>query len=113
MKRILFSAYSLDYGGIETALVTLIQHLSTEYDITLVLERKQGIFLNKIPSNVKIIEYKASSNKITLIRKISNFFKQQKFKIKYKNKFDFSASYATYSFPCSFIARWHLGQCRG
>lgn len=105
MKKILFSAYSLDYGGIETALITLIKYLAKEYEITLVLERKQGAFLSEIPENVKIIEYTPSSHKIILLRKAINLFKQIKFKLQYKNKFDFSASYATYSFPCSFVAR--------
>ena len=45
MKKILFAAYSLDLGGIETALVTLINYLAKkQYDITLVLEKKEGIF---------------------------------------------------------------------
>ena len=105
MKKILFASFSLDVGGIETALITLLKNISTKYDITLVLEKKEGIFLKEVPENVKIIEYKPSDNKITIIRKISNFIKQQKFKIKYKNKFDFSACFATYSYPCSFVAR--------
>ena len=38
MKKILFSAYSLDVGGIEKALVILLNKLQQkEYDITLVL----------------------------------------------------------------------------
>ena len=105
MKKILFASYSLDFGGIETALITLLKNISNDYDITLVLEKKKGMFLKDVPKNVKIIEYKASENKIVFIRKLSNFIKQLKFKLKYKNKFDFSASYATYSFPCSFVAR--------
>lgn len=105
MKKILFSAYSLDVGGIETALVTLINYLAPKYEITLALEKKQGIFLDMIPNNVKIITYTPSNNKIVIIRKITNFIKQLKFKSKYKNKFDFSACYTTYSLPSSFIAR--------
>lgn len=105
MKKILFSAYSLDVGGIETALITLLKYLAPKYDITLVLENKQGIFLEKVPENVEIITYKPSKNKIKILRKISNLFRQLCFKAKYKNKFDFSASFATYSFPCSFVAR--------
>lgn len=105
MKKILFAAYSLDYGGIETALVTLIKYLSKSYEVTLVLEKKQGIYLDDIPSNVNIVEYEVSNNKNVLSRKIINFKNQIKFKKKYKNKFDFSVSYATYSMPCSFIAR--------
>lgn len=105
MKKILFSAYSLDFGGIETALITLLKYLAPKYDITLVLEKKQGVFLEKVPESVNIITYEASNNKIVLIRKMSNFFKQLAFRIKYSNKFDFSACYATYSYPCSFVAR--------
>ena len=48
MKKILFSAVSLDVGGIETALVTLLNHLANEkeneeykYEITLFLEKKE------------------------------------------------------------------------
>ena len=86
MKKILFSAYSLDVGGIETALITLLKNIKNDYEITLCLEKKEGIFLNELPQNVKIITYKPSNFKIMPIRKILNFIKQQIFKIKYKNK---------------------------
>ena len=105
MKKILFSSYSLDVGGIETALITLLKNIYQEYEITLVLEKKEGIFLNEVPDNVKIIEYKPNDNKIPIIRKTINFFKQLNFKKRYGNKFDFSACYATYSYPASFVAR--------
>lgn len=105
MKKILFSAYSLDVGGIETALITLLKNIKNDYEITLCLEKKEGIFLNELPQNVKAITYKPSNFKIMPIRKILNFVKQQIFKIKYKNKFDFSACYATYSYSAAFVAR--------
>ena len=105
MKKILFSAYSMDVGGIETALLTLLKYLSDKYEITLVLEKKQGMFLEQIPKNVKIITYKVSDNKIVLFRKIINKYRQIKFKMKYGNKFDFAGSFATYSFACSYITR--------
>lgn len=105
MKKVLISAYSLNFGGIETALITLLKNISNKYDITLVLEKKEGMFLEEVPKNVNIITYKPSNNKIVFLRKIANFIKQQCFKLKYKNKYDFSASYATYSLPCSFVAR--------
>ena len=58
MKKILFSAYSLDVGGIEKALVILLNKLQQkEYDITLVLEKKGGIFLNELNPKIKIITY--------------------------------------------------------
>ena len=34
MKEILFSAYSLDVGGIETALITLVKNIHLKYKIT-------------------------------------------------------------------------------
>ena len=105
MKKILFSAYSLDVGGIETALVTLLKYLVNDYDITLVLEKKQGVFLEDLPKEIKVITYTPSSLKFKLIRKVINFVKQLSFKLKYKNKFDFSADFATYSMPASFVAR--------
>ncbi len=106
MKELFFAAYQLDVGGIETALVTLLNMLCSKgYKITLGLEKKQGIFLNDLDSRIKVIEYKPSGNKIGLIRKIVNFAKRINFILKYYNKFDFSACFATYSLPAGFMAR--------
>lgn len=106
MKRLLFAAHSLGLGGIETALITLLEELvKKEYEITLVLEKKEGIFLDTLNPKIKVIEYTPSNNKIVPIRKIINLCKQIKFKLKYKNKFDFAAAYATYSLSNGFVAR--------
>lgn len=105
MKNILFSAYSLDVGGIETALVTLLKYLVKDYDITLVLEQKQGVFLKDLPKEIKVITYTPSNIKFVPIRKIVNYCKRISFSLKYKNKFDFAASFATYSLSSSFVAR--------
>ena len=112
MKKILFSAVSLEVGGLETALVTLLNHLANEkeneeykYEITLFLEKKEGIFLNEIDERIQIKEYVPSKLKLALIRKLINFIKQTMLRIKYKEKFDFSCAYATYSKPASFVAR--------
>lgn len=104
-RKILFSSYFLGLGGIETALITLLKEIHEKYDITLVLEKKEGIFLDELPKDIKIIVYKPSENKNIIIRKFINYIKQLQFKIKYKNKFDFSACYATYSYSASFVAR--------
>ena len=106
MNKILISLRDLKIGGIEKSAVTLIKFLRENgYDITLVLEEKKGELLQEIEKNIKIIQYKPSSFKIVVIRKIINFIKQMNFKVKYKNKFDVSISYATYSKPGSFVAR--------
>ena len=104
MRKILFSAYSLNVGGIETALVTLLKEIHTKYNITLVLEKKEGIFLKELPEDVKVITYKPNNNKIKILRKAINFIKQQIFKIKYQNKFDISVCYATYSYSSAFTS---------
>ena len=112
MKKLLFGAYSLDLGGIEKALVILVNTLQEKgYDITLVLEKKQGIFLNEINPQIKIIEYTPSNSQNTIKRKLTNLFKRIKFTLKYKNKFDFSACFATYSLPASFVARIASKNC--
>lgn len=106
MKKILFAAYNLDLGGIETSLMTLINFLLARgYEVSLALEKKEGFFLDKISPNVEIIEYTPANDTNFLVRKIKNLAKKIKFILKYKNKFDFAASYATYSIPSSFIAR--------
>ena len=79
MKKLLFGAYSLDLGGIEKALVILVNKLQEKgYDITLVLEKKQGIFLNEINPQIKIIKYAPSDSKNIIQRKLINLFKKIK-----------------------------------
>lgn len=106
MKKLLFAAVNMEVGGIETALLTLLNYLaSSQNEITLVLEEAKGIFLKELDKKIKIIEYKPDNSKNVLIRKTKNLIKRIKFILKYKNKFDFSASFATYSNMASFIAR--------
>lgn len=106
MKKILFAAHSLDLGGIEKALVTLTNYLQKKgYEVTIVLEKKQGIFLKEINPNITIIEYKPDESNNIILRKARNLIKRIKFIEKYKNKYDFSASFATYSIASSFISR--------
>ena len=106
MKKLLFSAHNLDLGGIETALVTLANYLSEKgYDVTIALEKKEGVFLQRLHKEIKIIEYNTSNDKNMILRKLRNLWNRLKFIAKYKNQFDFSASFATYSLASSFMAR--------
>ena len=106
MKKILFAAYSLDIGGIEKALITLVNFLHKKgYNVTLVLEKKQGIFLESLNKKINVIEYTPDKSTNMIKRKLLNLIKRIKFIFKYKNKFDFSASFATYSNMASFVAR--------
>lgn len=105
-KKILIAAYSLDFGGIETSLVNLLKNLDYEkYEVMLVLEKKEGVFLGDIPNNIGIREYRVSESKNVFVRKFINFFKQLRWKFLNNNRYDSSICYATYSKPCSFLAR--------
>ena len=104
-KNIIFCAYNLDVGGIETALVSLLNNLDYQkYNIYLFLVKKEGIFLDRIPKQVKIITFNICESKNVIFRKAINFFKLQYFKLKYKNKFDFAAAYATTIKACTKLA---------
>jgi len=70
MKKILFAAYTLNIGGIETALVNLLNELVKKYDITLVLEKKKGFFLNILNSKIKVIEYNPKQTGNLLIERV-------------------------------------------
>ena len=56
MKKLLFIAKSMDSGGTEVSLINLLKKIYKEYDITLALLKKEGVYLEDIPNNVKIIE---------------------------------------------------------
>lgn len=102
-KKILFSAYSLELGGIETALVSLANYLSDlGYKITIVLEKKCGVLLNELNENIEVIEYSPSYNKV--FGKGINAIKRMKFISQYKNRFDASFAYATYCKMAAFTA---------
>lgn len=107
MKKLLFAANTLDLGGIERALVTWLNYLASlgKYELVLVLEKKQGIFLEELDKKIKIIEYAPCHNKPVLLRKVINAIKRLAFICCYKNKFDFAVSFATYSQMSSFVAR--------
>ncbi len=104
-KRLLFTAYNLNIGGIETSLVNLLNNIDySKYDVTLILEKKEGILLKDLNKNVVVKEIKVSSFKISFIRKAINFIRKFMFSMKNKNKFDFSCCYATYSYSGNKIA---------
>lgn len=108
MKKIklLFSSYFLDYGGIEKSLLNLVDSLDSEkYDITIVLEKKEGVFLDKISKNIKILEYTPCEIKNKFIRKTINLTKKIFWTLKHYHRFDVSICYATYSMSSNFIAR--------
>lgn len=95
-KKIIFYSYNLDIGGIERAILNYIKYIDkSKYDITLMLFKKEGIYLDEVPKDVKVIGFNVCESKNVLIRKMVNFFKLLYFSIKYYHKFYFSASFTT------------------
>lgn len=104
-KRLLFTAYSLDVGGIEKSLINLLNNINYDkYEVTLILEKKEGMFLDKLNENVILKELKVSSLNFIPFRKIVNFGRKLIFSLKNKNKYDFSCCYATYSYSANKLA---------
>ena len=98
-KDLLFTSYSLGVGGIESALINLLDRINYDkYNVCLVLEKKEGAFLSRINKNVVVKEFRVSENKNVILRKLINYTKRIMFTIlNYKN-YDFSCCYATYSY---------------
>ena len=97
-KNLLFISRDLNIGGIETSLIKLLDNIDyKKYNVDLILEKKEGILLNKVNKNINIIEYKLSNNKNIYIRKIINFIKRFFWTIFNYQQYQFSCCYATYS----------------
>ena len=105
MKKLLFISKNLEVGGMEKALVTLLNALCDKYIINLILEEKKGELLTDLDSNINVVEYRLSKNKIVCLRKTINLCHKILWKLKNKNKYDFSCNYATYSLIGSYLAR--------
>lgn len=56
MKKILIVNNNLIIGGIQKALVSFIEAICDDYEVSLLLFRKEGALIDQIPTNVKIIE---------------------------------------------------------
>lgn len=104
-KELLFSINDLRVGGIETAIINLLNNIDhKKYNVTLVMEEKTGVLLKNVNKNVKVQELKVSNNKNAIIRKGINFIRKLNFSILNYHKFDFSCCYATYSLSANKIA---------
>ncbi len=105
MKKVVFFSKNLNIGGMEKALVNLLNALSEYYEVTLVLEEKTGILLKSLNKNIQVLEYLLSKNKIVILRKLINMGKRMAWNLKYHHKFDFACNYATYSYIGSRLAQ--------
>lgn len=98
MSKLIFFSYNLHIGGMEKALVELLNELSDRgNDITLVLEKKEGELLGDLRKDICVKEYRVSSSRFVLLRKVINFIHRYGWIMLHKGKYDFSCAYATYS----------------
>lgn len=104
-KDLLFTSFSMDVGGIEKALLNLVNRIDLDkYNVDIVLEEKRGIFLEKINPNIRVRELKVSNYKDEIIRKAINVSRKLWFKILNYMKYDFSCCYTTYSYSSNKLA---------
>ena len=95
-KKVLFTTYDLNIGGVESCLVNLVNNFDySKYDVTILLQNKSGDLLNNVNKEVHVVDYNLSRMKFSLLRKCINMFMIIYTKLKYYRKFDFSISYGT------------------
>lgn len=95
-KKVLFTTFNLEIGGIETSLVNLVNSFDFDkYDVTILLQQKNGPLIDRVDSRVKVESYELSTIKFTLFRKFINLIKLVVVFFKYSNKYDFAACYGT------------------
>lgn len=98
MKKLIFFSKHMGIGGLEKALLNLLNSLDfDQYQVKLVLEEKQGDFLNMLDKRVQVEEYRLSACPFVPLRKLINFTKRWFWVRKNRNQYDFSCSYCTYS----------------
>ncbi len=105
-KTLLFTAYDLNIGGIEKALVTLVNKIDKDkYKVQIILEKKEGKLLEKLDKSIFVKEFKVSNNANKVLRKIINLLRRGGYAIFYYHTYDFSCCYATYSYSGNKLAR--------
>ena len=106
MKKVLFMLSSMNIGGVEKSLLSLLNTLSPEeYEITILLLEKKGGFLNYLPSWVKVIEAEWYSKIRTVLfespyANINKYWENQS----YSAMIDFSWRYLQTKYTNN---RWH------
>ena len=90
MKKILIATYGLYSGGVETSLLSLLNTIKDKYEITLLLLKKEGIHLNDVPTNIKIIELPFKKDYYNIFKNVNDvsglLSKMLLFYFKLKNK---------------------------
>lgn len=86
-KRVAFIIESLQLGGAEKSLVTLLSNLDySKLSVDLIIFKKAGIFLSSVPSEVNIIQIE--TKKIGLYNRLKYYF-SKKLRLNYHNAQNF------------------------
>ena len=104
-KDLLFTAVNFEIGGIETALLNLLNNIDyKKYNVDVILEEKKGTMIPRLNKNANVTELKVSNHSNVFIRKIINLSRKLIFSIFNYHNYDFSCSFATYSFSGNKLA---------
>lgn len=105
-KDLLFTGVNLNIGGIEKSLVNLVNKIDkNKYNVSIILEKKEGELLEKLDKSIEVKEFKVSNNKNKVIRKVVNILRRCTYSIFNYHTYDFSCCYATYSYSGNKITR--------
>lgn len=114
MKKIIIMSEKMNMGGVEKALISMLEVIDYDkYDITLLLTAIEGELIRKIPKQVKVItfdefkklDYKSVKNKIlddVLSGKLINTFKVIYYTLLYKFKEDL---HSIYKYNCRLLPK--------
>lgn len=107
MKKLIFFAKHMEIGGLEKALLNLLNGIDYDrFQVTLVLEEARGAFLKELDGRVRVEEYRLSACRFVPLRKAIHFSKRMLWALKNHNRYDFSCSYCTYSVIGSRLAQY-------
>ena len=105
-KDILFTGKSMIIGGIEAAQNNMLDAINyKKYNVTLILEEKEGELLERVNKNVEVKELKVCNSNNVIIRKLVNATRKLIFKIFNYHNYDFSCCYTTYSYSSNKLAK--------
>jgi len=77
-KKILFIVPSMRGGGSERVISIILKHLSREkFDITLALLKKEGKYLDDLPTDIKIIDLEVTQARFALVKIIKLILSQK------------------------------------
>lgn len=107
MKKIIFFTKNLEIGGLEKALLNLLNSFDfTQMAVTLVVEEQCGALMDSLNSAIRVKSYRLSTCRIPQLRKLFNFVHRMIWALCNYKKYDFSCSYCTYSVLGSRLAKY-------